>query len=135
MIEEHMLHNKSCSSWKLIVLWLNITTLVKFILFSSTCSVQLTCHVYIFFYILDFQSSILHKLKNILNCRLKLNKDNNCLFWLLTLLVLSNLKLLKYKLQKILKNIKCSRNFEFGKRTNQNLITQNLHHGKEYCIS
>ena len=24
---------------------------------------------------------------------------------------------------------------EFEKRTDQNLITQNLHHGKEYCIS
>ena len=51
------------------------------------------------------------------------------LFWLLTQLVLSNLKLLKYKLQKILNIVKCSRNFEFEKRTDQNFITQNLLHG------
>ena len=59
--------------------------------------------------------------------------------WLLTLLVTysastssysaSNLKLLKYKLQIILNNVKCSRNFEFEKRADQNFITQNLHHG------
>ena len=29
----------------------------------------------------------------------------------------------------------CSRNLEFEKRTDQNFITQNLRHGKEYCIS
>ena len=51
------------------------------------------------------------------------------LFWLLTVLVLSNLKLLKYKLQKILNKVKCSRNFEFQKRADQNFITQNIHHG------
>ena len=51
------------------------------------------------------------------------------LFWLLTLLVLSNLELLKYKLQKILNNVKCSINFEFEKRADRNFITQNLHHG------
>ena len=56
------------------------------------------------------------------------------LFWLLTQLVLSNLKLLKYKLQKILNIVKCSRNFEFEKRTDQNFITQNLLHGN-ICIS
>ena len=39
--------------------------------------------------------------------------------------------LLKYKLQKILNTVKCSRNFEFEKRTDQSFITQNLHHGKE----
>ena len=29
----------------------------------------------------------------------------------------------------------CSRNLEFEKRTDQNFITQNLCHRKEYCIS
>ena len=29
----------------------------------------------------------------------------------------------------------CGRNLEFEKRTDQNFITQNLHHGKEYYIS
>ena len=29
----------------------------------------------------------------------------------------------------------CSRNLEFEKRTDQNFITQNLRHGKEYYIS
>ena len=29
---------------------------------------------------------------------------------------------------------KCSRNFEIENQTDQNLITQNLRHGKEYCI-
>ena len=29
----------------------------------------------------------------------------------------------------------CSRNLKFEKRTDQNFITQNLRHGKEYCIS
>ena len=106
-------------------LLLDITTLVKFTLFSSTCSV--TCRV--FFIILGFQSSILHKLKNILTCHLKLNKDNNWFFWLLTLLALCNLKLLKYKYQKILNNVKCSTNVEFEKRADQNCITKNLYHG------
>ena len=50
-------------------------------------------------------------------------------FWLLTLLVLSNLKLLKCKLQQILNNVKCSTNFEFEKRADQNFVTQNLQHG------
>ena len=36
---------------------------------------------------------------------------------------------MKHKLQQILKIV----NIE--KRTNQNFITQNLHHGKEYCVS
>ena len=79
--------------------------------------------------ILSFQSSILHKPKNILNCHLKLNKDNNWFFWSLTLLVLSNLKLLIYKLQKILNNVKCRRNFEYEKQNDQNFITQNFFHG------
>ena len=57
-------------------LLLNIATLVKLILFSSTCSAQLTCHIFTIF-ILGFQSSILRKLKNTLNCRLKLDKYNN----------------------------------------------------------
>ena len=60
-------------------LLLNITTLVTFILISSFSSVQLTGHIFSFF-ILGFQSSILRKLKNKLNCRLKLNKDNNWSF-------------------------------------------------------
>ena len=60
-------------------LLLNITILVKLILFSSTCSVELTCHIFIFF-ILGFPSSILHKLKNTLNCCLKLNNDNDWSF-------------------------------------------------------
>ena len=53
-------------------LLLNITPLVKFTLFSSTYSVT-----FVIFFILGFQSSVLHKLKNILNCHLKLNKENN----------------------------------------------------------
>ena len=67
-----------------------------------------------------------HILKNILNYHLKLTKDNSWSFWLLTLLVLSSLKLLKYKLQKVLNNVTF---FEFEKRADQNFITQNLHHG------
>ena len=35
----------------------------------------------------------------------------------------------------ILNIVKCSRNFEFQKRTDQNFVTQNLHHGKECCVS
>ena len=31
-------------------------------------------------------------------------------------------------------NFACSRNLEFEKQTDQNFITQNLHHGKEYYI-
>ena len=31
--------------------------------------------------------------------------------------------------------VKCSRNFEFEKETDQNFITQNLRHRKEYCIT
>ena len=49
-----------------------------------------------------------------------------------------SLKLVKYQLQKILNIVKCtecSRSLEFEKRTDQNFITQNLPHGKEYCIS
>ena len=42
---------------------------------------------------------------------------------------------MKYKLLKILNFVKCSRNFEFEKRTDQNFIRQNLRHGKEYFIS
>ena len=56
-------------------LLLNITTLVKFILFTeqNKCSVQLACHIFIIF-IFGFKSSITHKLKNTLDCSLKLNK-------------------------------------------------------------
>ena len=72
------------------------------------------------------------------------------LFLLLTLPVLSkhdyliyknkqnkfcNLKFLKYKLQKILNILKCSKNFEFENRTDQNCITQNVRHVREYRIS
>ena len=45
-----------------------------------------------------------------------------------------NLQFLKYKLSKILNIVKCSRNFEFEKGTDQNFITQNLCHVKDYCI-
>ena len=51
---------------------------------------------------------------------------------------LVTLKLVKHKLKKILNKVKCtecSRNLKFEKRTDQNFITQNLRHGKEYCIS
>ena len=59
-------------------LLLNITTLVKTLQLHSVqfhlfCSVNLS---YFYFFIRRFHSSILHKLKNTLNCRLKLNKDN-----------------------------------------------------------
>ena len=70
---------------------INITTLVKIILFSSTCSVQLTC------------------------------QPVNFAKFLRTPPVTAS---------------ECSRNLEFEKRTDQNeLITQNLRHGKEYYIS
>ena len=42
---------------------------------------------------------------------------------------------MKHKLKKILNIAKCSRNFEFEKRTGQNFIIQNLRHVKEYRIS
>ena len=51
---------------------------------------------------------------------------------------LVTLKLVKHKLKKILNKVKCtecSRNLKFEKRTDQNFFTQNLRHGKEYCIS
>ena len=41
---------------------------------------------------------------------------------------------MKYKLEKILNVVKCGRNSEFEKRTDQNFITQNLCHGKDYRI-
>ena len=48
---------------------------IQFYLFGSVIgSVNLS---YFNFFIHSFQSSILHKLKNTSNCRLKLNKDNN----------------------------------------------------------
>ena len=55
-------------------LLLNSRTLVKFVLLTeqNKCSVQVTCHIFIF--ILGLKSLILHKLKNILNSPLKLNK-------------------------------------------------------------
>ena len=77
MIEEdYMLQKKITAVKSSKFLLLNITTLVKFTLLSSTCSVTFL----FFFIILGFQSSILHKLKNILNCHLKQNKDNNWSF-------------------------------------------------------
>ena len=48
-----------------------------------------------------------------------------------------NLKLVKHKLSKILNIVKfteCSRNLEFEKRTDQNVITQNIRDRKKYCI-
>ena len=45
-------------------------------MFSSISSVQLACHIFIIF-ILGFKLLILHKLKNTLKCRLKLNQYNN----------------------------------------------------------
>ena len=42
--------------------------------FHLLCWVNLT---YFYFFILGFQLSILQKLKNTLNCHLKLNSDNN----------------------------------------------------------
>ena len=136
-----------------IILLSNITTFVKLILYSSTCSIQLTCHSFIFF-IHGFQSSILHKFKNTLNCWLKLNKDNNWSFLVTYTISIPasthnyliykskqykscNLEFVKHKLQKVLNIVKCtecSRNLEFQKRTEQNFITQNLCHRKEYRI-
>ena len=46
-----------------------------------------------------------------------------------------NKKIKKSKLYKVLNIVKCSRNLEFEKRTDQNFVAQNLRHGKEYCIS
>ena len=49
-----------------------------------------------------------------------------------------NLKLVTHKLSKILNIVKCTecrRNLEFDQKgTDQNFTTQNLRHGKEYCI-
>ena len=42
---------------------------------------------------------------------------------------------MKYKPYKILNIVKCSRNFEFQKQTDQNFFTQNLFQEKVYCIS
>ena len=78
---------------------INITTLVKIILFSSTCPVQLTCQV--------FPCWFCEVSKNTFSCR--------------TPPVAAS---------------EYSRNLEFEqKRTDQNFITQNLRHGKEYYIS
>ena len=77
---------------------INITTLVKIILFSSTCSVQLTCQVFSY----EF-------------CEVSKNTFS-------------------YRTPPVAAS-ECSRNLEFEKRTDQNFITQNLRHGKEYCIS
>ena len=76
---------------------INITTLVKIILFSSTCSVQLTCQVFSY----EF-------------CEVSKNTFS-------------------YRTPPVAAS-ECSRNLEFEKRTDQNFITQNLRHGKEYYI-
>ena len=77
---------------------INITTLVKFFLFSYTCSVQLTCQV--------FSCEFCEVSKNIYS----------------------------YRTPPVAAS-ECSRNLEFEKQTDQNFITQNLRHGKEYHIS
>ena len=56
--------------------------IIKYYDISKTYSVQFHLFYsvnlsYFYFFIHSFQSSILHKLKNTLNCWLKLNKDNN----------------------------------------------------------
>ena len=56
--------------------------IIKYYDISKTYSVQFHLFYsvnlsYFYFFIHGFQSSILHKLKNTLNCWLKLNKDNN----------------------------------------------------------
>ena len=86
--------------------------------FHLMCSVNLS---YLYFFMLGFQSSILHKLKSTLNCRLKLNNDNRSFLVAYSASIKwaqpsyknksCSLKLLKYKLQKILNIVKCSRNF------------------------
>ena len=77
---------------------INITTLVKIILFSSTCSVQLTCQVF--------------------SCEFCAVSKNTY----------------SYRTPPVAAS-ECSRNLEFEKRTDQNFISQNLRHGKEYYIS
>ena len=56
--------------------------IIKYYDISKTYSLQFCLFYsvnlsYFYFFIHGFQSSILHKLKNTLNCWLKLNKDNN----------------------------------------------------------
>ena len=83
-------------------------------MYSSTCSIQLTCHIFIFF-IRGFHSSILHKLKNTLNCWLKLSK-HNYLIYKNKQYKSCKFKLVKHNLQKIVNIVKCtecSRNLEF----------------------
>ena len=77
---------------------INIMAIVKIILFSSTCSVQLTCQVFSY----EF-------------CEVSKNTFS-------------------YRTPPVAAS-ECSRNLEFEKRTDQNFITQNLHHGKECYIS
>ena len=91
VVEENLHQSKMKKSFLL----LNITTLVKFILFSSTCSVQWTCHIFVFFYSWFSVINFLYSKKHI---KLLLEKNgNNWSFWLLTLLVLSKHKYLIYK--------------------------------------
>ena len=76
---------------------INITTLVKLILFSSACFVQLTCQVF--------------------SCEFCEVSENSY----------------SYRTPSVAAS-ECSRNLEFQKRTDQNFVTQNLRHGKEYYI-
>ena len=76
---------------------INITTLAKLILFSSTCFLQLTCQVF--------------------SCEFCEVSENSY----------------SYRTPSVAAS-ECSRNLEFQKRTDQNFITQNLRHGKEYYI-
>ena len=75
-------------------LLLNITTFGK--LFSSTCSVQLTCHIFIIFY---FWFQVNNSLSTKKHIRLLFEKKKIIigLFWLLTLIVLSKQNYLTYK--------------------------------------
>ena len=74
-VSEDMLQKKSCScqKWRVQFLSWNIATFTLLIE-QNKRSVKLTCLIFIIF-ILGFESSILHKLKNTVNCRLKLNSE------------------------------------------------------------
>ena len=79
VIEENVLYKKSCSSqkWKVFVIIYYGISKIYSVHSYLFCSVNLS--YFILFFILGFQSSIIYKLKNTLNCRLKLN-DNNWSF-------------------------------------------------------
>ena len=100
-LEEDILQKKSCTSQKLKVFIIKYYDISKIysVQFHLFCLVNLS---YIYFLTLGFQSLILHQLKITLNCRLKLNDDNNQLTiiglsGLLTFLVLTNHNYLIYK--------------------------------------